>query len=138
MGLKILQQIAIVTGYLQHLAAAGQLEPGDDHIHVCLAMGQPAGGVGAEILVFSKDVLRLLVQGGLGQKTVFTYMDLQRIKDLPPAQVCFSQILVGQRREAQICKSVLQFMAAETAVLVVHVTFPHIMSCVRPKAAQAL
>ena len=32
-GLKILQQIAIVTGYLQHLATAGQLEPGDDHIY---------------------------------------------------------------------------------------------------------
>ena len=122
-GLEVLQQVAIVAGNFQHMADRRKGKAGDDHIHIRLAVGQPAPGVGAEILVLPENLLRPPVFGGLNQKALAAHLHIQRIKHLPTIQIVLFQVLVGQRGQAQVGKSMLQLAAAKAAVLVIQFHF---------------
>ena len=97
-GLEILQQIPVVAGDLQYSAGRGQLQPLHDFIHIGLTVRQPAGRIGAEILILPKNLFRLLVQLRLRQKALAAHLHLEGIKHLPPRQITFLEVFVGQRR----------------------------------------
>jgi hypothetical protein len=76
----VLQQVAVVAGYLGDQAVRGQPQALDHRLGVPLRVRDPRVGVRGEVGVVGEDVLAWYISGELHEKAFLAQADMERIE----------------------------------------------------------
>ena len=109
------QEVAVVGGDLDHLAAGPELEARGHVVGVALAVVQHRLHVGREVRVLGKDGLAGLEFLQLHQEALVADVGVQREERLHPVEVFRLADGIGHRRHAQVRHRVLQLRIAKAA-----------------------
>jgi hypothetical protein len=112
---KVLEQVPVVGGDLDDLAAGAESEALDDRVGVSPRVGDPAVGIRGKVCVLRKDLLRRHDLVELHQQALPANQRMQRVEPLGLAQPIRPDIGLAQRRHPEIDERVLEARPAEAA-----------------------
>ncbi len=130
-GHRVLQQVAVVAGDLEHQAGSAELEALDHGVHVALGVLDPAVRVRAEIGVVGKDGLAAHVFVQLDQPALIADVGVERIERLHRIELVRAQEALTEGAHAEVHEGVDQGCGAGAAGSGRH-RRPVFRVCIRP------
>ena len=111
----MLQEVAVVTGYLGDEAVWSQTELGDHVQCVTLRVRYPRVRVRREVRIVRKDVLARHIGGQLHEQARTAQPHVKRVKGFGFVEPFFRDVTLAKRRHPEVNKRVSKVCAAQAA-----------------------